>query len=315
MANRGDASNVASPGVNHGRPIAVSPAPLRLTSRRIWSNAVITPVSADVRGVAGFDASEPTDHCRREVVVLAGDRQHRAAHGVPGSGDPSNYHRVLRQSCGNCYRFCYRNDSKAQAAAPVQAGAQPDALVRWAVLIVVEQIEGTFVGRWYVTVFGLVFVVLAVRHIGRIRTAIYASIAVVVGALAENSSVLVGFPYTRYTFNPQLRGHELWIGNVSTDGGRSAMGSWPTSRSPLRGSSCLGRTPPEAGNRSLNSCSPRCSRRGRSGSWIPSAASVATTSSASCSTTTARASGLACRSAHRSASSSPRGLSSPFSAQ
>ncbi|MGH3969576.1 MAG: carotenoid biosynthesis protein, partial [Mycobacterium sp.] len=78
----------------------------------------------------------------------------------------------------------------------------------------VEQIVGTLIGRWYVTVFGVVFVVLAVRHLGAMRTAIYAPIALVVGATAENTSVLVGFPYTSYSFNPALRGHELWIVDV-----------------------------------------------------------------------------------------------------
>jgi uncharacterized membrane protein len=86
--------------------------------------------------------------------------------------------------------------------------------VRWVAVSVIEQIVGTLFGRWYVSVFGLVFLVLAVRHIGAIRTAIYSPIAIAVGALAENSSVLTGFPYTRYTFNPGLRGHELWIFEV-----------------------------------------------------------------------------------------------------
>jgi uncharacterized membrane protein len=77
-----------------------------------------------------------------------------------------------------------------------------------------EQIVGTVIGRWYVTVFGLVFLVLALRHLGAKRTLIYSAIALIVGAAAENGSVLVGFPYTSYTFNPALRGHELWIVDV-----------------------------------------------------------------------------------------------------
>ncbi len=78
----------------------------------------------------------------------------------------------------------------------------------------VEQVVGTVVGRWYATMFGLIFLVVAVRHLGARRTLIYAAIALGVGALAENGSVLVGFPYTRYSFNPDLRGHELWIFDV-----------------------------------------------------------------------------------------------------
>jgi uncharacterized membrane protein len=78
----------------------------------------------------------------------------------------------------------------------------------------VEEIVGTIVGRWYVTAYGTVFVVLALRQVGLKCTVIYAVIAVAVGALAENGSVHLGIPYTRYTFNPDLRGHELWVGEV-----------------------------------------------------------------------------------------------------
>ena len=78
----------------------------------------------------------------------------------------------------------------------------------------VEQMIGTFAGRWYVTIFGLVFIMVAGRHLGAKRTAVYTAIAVAVGVVAENGSVLVGIPYTTYTFNPALRGKELWIFDV-----------------------------------------------------------------------------------------------------
>lgn len=55
---------------------------------------------------------------------------------------------------------------------------------------------GTVVGRWYVTLFGIVFVWCAVRDLGWRRTAIYTAIALVVGGLAENGSVHLGIPYT-----------------------------------------------------------------------------------------------------------------------
>jgi putative membrane protein len=77
-----------------------------------------------------------------------------------------------------------------------------------------HELLGTIVGRWYVTIFGITFVWCAVRHIGWRRTAIYSVIAVGVGALAENGSVHLGFPYTRYTFDPGLRGDEVFIGDV-----------------------------------------------------------------------------------------------------
>ncbi len=78
----------------------------------------------------------------------------------------------------------------------------------------IHQVLGTVVGRWYVTAFGLIFLAAAVRHLGRARTTVYIVIALLVGVAAENGSVLSGFPYTRYTFNPALRGHELWIWHV-----------------------------------------------------------------------------------------------------
>ena len=77
-----------------------------------------------------------------------------------------------------------------------------------------REIYGTLVGRWYVTVLGIVFVWCAVRHLGWRRTIAYAVPAVVVGALFENSSVHFGVPYTRYAFDPSLRGKELFLGDV-----------------------------------------------------------------------------------------------------
>ncbi len=73
---------------------------------------------------------------------------------------------------------------------------------------------GTFIGRWYVTLFGVVFVWCAVRDLGWRRTALYALIALTVGSLAENGSVHLGVPYTRYAFNSDLRGDELFLGDV-----------------------------------------------------------------------------------------------------
>ena len=77
-----------------------------------------------------------------------------------------------------------------------------------------HEVWGTVVGRWYVTLFGLTFLWCAVRQLGWRRTAVYGLIAVSIGALAENGSVHFGFPYTSYSFNPALRGKELWIGDV-----------------------------------------------------------------------------------------------------
>jgi uncharacterized membrane protein len=79
---------------------------------------------------------------------------------------------------------------------------------------VLDEVIGTVAGRWYVTAFGVTFLVLAVRQLGWRRTGIYAAIAIVVGVLAENGSVHFGIPYTGYSFNGDLRGHELFVGDV-----------------------------------------------------------------------------------------------------
>ena len=77
-----------------------------------------------------------------------------------------------------------------------------------------DELAGTLFGRWYVTLFGLAFLWCAVRTMGWRRTLLYAVVAVGVGALAENGSVHLGFPYTRYSFDDGLRGDELFIGDV-----------------------------------------------------------------------------------------------------
>ena len=77
-----------------------------------------------------------------------------------------------------------------------------------------REVWGTVGGRWYVTIFGITFVWCAVRQLGWRRTLLYAVVAVGVGGLAENGSVHLGIPYTRYEFNDALRGDELFLGDV-----------------------------------------------------------------------------------------------------
>lgn len=77
-----------------------------------------------------------------------------------------------------------------------------------------RELYGTLIGRWYVTALGLAFLWTASRHLGWRRTVTYAVAAIVVGGLAENGSVHFGVPYTRYTFNPALRGKEIFLGDV-----------------------------------------------------------------------------------------------------
>ena len=78
----------------------------------------------------------------------------------------------------------------------------------------INEVMGTLVDRWYVTLFGIAFVFLASRHIGWKRTGIYTVAALVVGIISENGAVRWGIPYTRYSFNEELRGNELYAGNV-----------------------------------------------------------------------------------------------------
>jgi len=77
-----------------------------------------------------------------------------------------------------------------------------------------REIYGTLVERWYVTLLGAVFLFSAVRHLGWRRTLLYAFPAIALGALFENASVHLGFPYTHYTFAESLRGKEIFVGDV-----------------------------------------------------------------------------------------------------
>jgi putative membrane protein len=77
-----------------------------------------------------------------------------------------------------------------------------------------HELAGTVFHRWYVTLFGLTFAWQAVKHMGWRRTLLYAVLAVGIGALAENGSVHLGFPYTRYAFERSLRGNEIFVGDV-----------------------------------------------------------------------------------------------------
>jgi putative membrane protein len=73
---------------------------------------------------------------------------------------------------------------------------------------------GTVVGRWYVMLFGAVFLWQASRHLGWRRTGIYFAVSLAVGLAAENGAVHTGIPYTRYAFNSGLRDDELFVGSV-----------------------------------------------------------------------------------------------------
>src|SRR5436305_5263052 len=100
-----------------------------------------------------------------------------------------------------------RTPSSTAHPAPTAAGAEGEGGS-------MHELAGTVFHRWYVTIFGLAFLFFAVRQLGWRKTLLYGVLAFGVGALAENGSVHVGFPYTTYAFNSALRGKELWIGDV-----------------------------------------------------------------------------------------------------
>lgn len=74
-----------------------------------------------------------------------------------------------------------------------------------------NQLIGTVAGRWYVTLFGLTFLWRASRQLGWRRTGIYTGAALLLGIGAENGSVHLGLPYTRYAFDDSLRAKELFV--------------------------------------------------------------------------------------------------------
>jgi len=77
-----------------------------------------------------------------------------------------------------------------------------------------EIVVGTFVGRWYVTLFAIAYLVLGARLLGARGLAIYSGVAFAIAVASENASVVLGVPYTLYAFNQGLRGQEVFIGNV-----------------------------------------------------------------------------------------------------
>jgi putative membrane protein len=78
----------------------------------------------------------------------------------------------------------------------------------------VHLLWGTVAGRWYVTVFGAVFLWRASRQMGWRKTWIYLAASLAVGIAAENGAVHAGFPYTTYSFDHALRDKELFVGSV-----------------------------------------------------------------------------------------------------
>lgn len=77
-----------------------------------------------------------------------------------------------------------------------------------------DLVAGTFVGRWYVTLFGLAYLYYGWRLLGARRLGLYSALAFALAAVSENASVHWGVPYTLYSFNQELRHSELFLGAV-----------------------------------------------------------------------------------------------------
>jgi putative membrane protein len=76
-----------------------------------------------------------------------------------------------------------------------------------------HELYGTVFHRWYVSLFGIVYLWRASKQLGWRNLGIYTVLAVAVGALAENGSTHVGFPYTHYVFTAPRR-DEVFVGSV-----------------------------------------------------------------------------------------------------
>ena len=76
------------------------------------------------------------------------------------------------------------------------------------------EVWGTISGRWYAMLLALAYLILGLRILGGRRLVVFTIVAFVLAAASENASVHTGIPYTRYAFNPALRGQELWVFDV-----------------------------------------------------------------------------------------------------
>ncbi len=73
---------------------------------------------------------------------------------------------------------------------------------------------GTLVLRPYVFIFLIVYLWLAIRHLGLMKTCIYLLCGYGIAWLSEFSSIHTGFPYGGYIYIPATRTQELWVFGV-----------------------------------------------------------------------------------------------------
>lgn len=76
-----------------------------------------------------------------------------------------------------------------------------------------ERCVNTLTGRWYVFVFLLVYLCIAVCQLGWRRTALFTLVLWPIAFLSEYSSIRNGFPYGLYNYLPEkFAWYELWLG-------------------------------------------------------------------------------------------------------
>ncbi|KMP11518.1 hypothetical protein UZ36_04285 [Candidatus Nitromaritima sp. SCGC AAA799-C22] len=75
-------------------------------------------------------------------------------------------------------------------------------------------IWGTVLLRPYVFVFLAVYLIIAILHMGVVRSVIFTVLACTIAFLSEYSSTRNGFPYGFYSYIETTRNQELWIFNV-----------------------------------------------------------------------------------------------------
>lgn len=73
---------------------------------------------------------------------------------------------------------------------------------------------GTVLLRPYVFVFFALYLIIAVLHMGWVRSLLFTALAYSISFFSEYSSTRNGFPYGSYSYIEATRGQELWIFNL-----------------------------------------------------------------------------------------------------
>lgn len=77
-----------------------------------------------------------------------------------------------------------------------------------------EKIIGTVILRWYVSLFLMGYIFIAVAHLGWRRMSFFSIIGFMIGFMADYSSTHNGFPFGLYHYTQLTDNKELFVGNV-----------------------------------------------------------------------------------------------------